>query len=190
MALLLANSPIHVVPTIATSGVLPAAMWAVNLLCAASHGMPVTWTLTPGLAASKSFVSLGRLSPSAPIAQTVMVPVALPVLTAAPVWPAALPPLSALRPQAVTGRAAAVMHATVMAVVRLIGVSLSRGSPTSVSGVGPVVGGVAGCRCVSFGGAMVRGGAAAGAADDQLGGQDLRLEAGLASGDALVEALG
>src|SRR4051794_14675444 len=136
MALLLANSPIHVVPTIATSGVLPAAMAAVNLSCAASQGMPVIWTLTPGLAASKSFVSLDRLSPSAPIAQTVMVPVALPVLTAAPVWPAALPPLSALRPQAVTVRAAAVMHATVMAVVRLIGVSLSQGLPTAVSEVG------------------------------------------------------
>src|SRR3954470_3952488 len=138
MALLLANSPIHVVPTIATSGVLPAAMAAVNLSCAASHGMPVTWTLTPGLAASKSFVSLDRLSPSAPIAQTVMVPVALPVLTAAPVWPAALPPLSALRPQAVTVRAAAVMHATVMAVERLIGVSLSQGSADGCVGGGAV----------------------------------------------------
>src|SRR6478672_6106946 len=126
MASLLANSPIHVVPTMATSGVLPEAIEAVNLSCAASHGMAVTWTLTPGLAASKSFVSLGRLSPSAPIAQTVIVPVALPLLTAAPVWPALVPPLSALRPQAVTVRAAAVMHATVMAVVRLIGVSLSR----------------------------------------------------------------
>src|SRR6478672_2022529 len=126
MASLLANSPIHVVPTMATSGVLPAVIAVVNLSCAASHGIAVTWTLTPGLAASKSFVSLGRLSPSAPMAQTVMVPVALPVLTAAPVWPALVPPLSALRPQAVTVRAAAVMHATVMAVVRLIGVSLSR----------------------------------------------------------------
>src|SRR6476661_9841928 len=124
-ASLLANSPIHVVPTMATSGVLPAVMAVVNLSCAASQGMAVTSTLTPGLAVSKSLVSLDRLSPSAPMAQTVIVPVALPLLTAAPVWPAA-PPLSAPRPQALTVRAAAVMHATVMAVVRLIGVSLSR----------------------------------------------------------------
>src|SRR6476469_10455005 len=63
-----ANSPIHVVPTIAASGVLPAVMAVVDLSCAASHGMAVTLTLTPGLAASKSVVSLDRLSPSAPIA--------------------------------------------------------------------------------------------------------------------------
>jgi hypothetical protein len=126
-ASLLANSPIQVVPTIATSGVLPAVMAVVNLSCAASHGMAVTLTLTPGLADSKSFVSLGRLSPSAPIAQTVISPVALPVSTAAPVWPAAPPLSSEPRPQAVTVRAAAVMHATVMAVVRLIGLSLSSG---------------------------------------------------------------
>src|SRR6476661_3766741 len=145
MALLLANSPIHVVPTMATSGVLPAVMAVVNLSCAASHGMAVTWTLTPGLAASKSVVSLDRLSPSAPIAQTVIVPLALPVLTAAPVWPAALPPASALRPQAVMVRAAAVMHATVMAVVRLIGLSLSRVSEGCV-GLGGGGGMGAGCR--------------------------------------------
>src|SRR6476620_9550982 len=124
-ASLLANSPIHVVPTMATSGVLPAVMAVVNLSCAASHGMAVTWILTPGLAASKSLVSLDRLSPSAPMAQTVIVPLALPVLTAAPVCPAAVPPLSALRPQAVTVRAAAVMHATVMAGVRRSGGSLA-----------------------------------------------------------------
>jgi hypothetical protein len=59
------------------------------------------------------------------MAQTVISPVAAPVLTAAPVCPAVDPPESEPRPQAVTVKAAAVMHATVMAVVRLIGVSLS-----------------------------------------------------------------
>ena len=73
-----ANSPIQVVPTMATSGVLFAVIAVVNLSCAASHGMAVTCTLTPGLAASNSLVSSGSFSPSAPMAHTVMVPVAAP----------------------------------------------------------------------------------------------------------------
>ena len=88
-----ANSPIHVVPTIAASGVLPAVIAVVNLSCAASHGIAVTFTFTPGLAASNSLASAGRFSPSAPIAQTVMVPVALPALTSLPVSAAVLVPL-------------------------------------------------------------------------------------------------
>ena len=80
-----ANSPIQVVPTIATSGVLFAVIAVVNLSCAASHGIAVTFTLTPGLAASNSLASLGRFSPSAPMAQTVMLPLAAPELTALPV---------------------------------------------------------------------------------------------------------
>ena len=94
----------------ATSGVLPAVMAVVNLSCAASHGIAVTLTLTPGLALSKSLASSGSLSPSAPIAQTVMVPVALPLLTSWRRSGRRPPPLSALRPQAVRVRAAAVMQ--------------------------------------------------------------------------------
>src|SRR5215218_572585 len=195
MASLLANSPIQVEPTMATSGVLPAVIAVVNLSWAASHGIAVTWILTPGLAASKSFVSLGRFSPSAPMAQTVMVPVALPVLTAAPVCPAPLPPLplSALRPQAVTVRAAAVMHATVMAVVRLIGVSLSRlfsdGSVGVCEGLWRGRGSVdwlaahrTRTRCSGWG-------ASAGLAEDDRGRQDLRLEVGSSPRDPLVQAI-
>ena len=76
-----ANSPIQVVPTMAASGVLPAVMAVVNLSCAASHGIAVTFTLAPGLALSNCLASVGSLSPSAPIAHTVMVPLALPLLT-------------------------------------------------------------------------------------------------------------
>ena len=118
-----ANSPIQVVPTMATSGVLFAVMAVVNLSCAASHGMAVTCTLTPGFAASNSLASVGRFWPSAPMAQTVIVPLAAPELTALPV--AAAPPPASSRPQADTVRAKAVTPARVMAEVRLIGLSLS-----------------------------------------------------------------
>ena len=118
-----ANSPIQVVPTIATSGVLLAVIAVVNLSCAASHGIAVTCTLTPGFAASNSLVSLGRFSPSAPMAHMVMVPLAAPELTALPVSAVPLPASS--RPQADTVRAKAVTPARVMAELRLIGLSLS-----------------------------------------------------------------
>ena len=63
------------------SGVLPAVIAVVNLSCAASHGIAVTLTFTPGLAASNSLARSGSFSPSAPIAQTVRVPVAGPAAT-------------------------------------------------------------------------------------------------------------
>src|SRR3954447_1644238 len=129
-----ANSPIHVVPTIATSGVLLAVMAVVNLSWAASQGMAVTWTLTPGLAASNSLTRSGSFSPSAPMAQTLIVPVAAPELTALPV--AAAPPPASSRPQADTVRARAVTPARVMAEVRLIGLSLSGWVRESVEGWG------------------------------------------------------
>src|SRR5688500_10609762 len=110
-----ANSPIHVVPTMATSGVLLAVIEVVNLSCAASQGMAVTLILEPGLAAPNSFARVGRFSPSAPIAQTEIVPVAAPDLTAAPVSPPVLSALS--RPHADRVSAAAVRLATVMVVV-------------------------------------------------------------------------
>ena len=73
-----ASSPIHVVPTIATSGAwLPATLVRI-LSCAASTGIYVTLTFTPGFSASNSFVSLPRISPSLPHAQTLIVPVAFP----------------------------------------------------------------------------------------------------------------
>src|SRR4051812_46070060 len=73
-----ASSPIHVVPTMATSGALPPATLVRILSCAASTGTAVTLTLVPGLAASNSLVILPSNSPSLPQAQTLMVPVALP----------------------------------------------------------------------------------------------------------------
>src|SRR6476661_5284468 len=93
-----ANSPIHVVPTMAASGVLPAVMAVVNLSCAASHGIAVMFTLAPGLALSNCLASVGSLSPSAPIAHTVMVPLALPLLTSL-AWSVEAG-ASVLRPQA------------------------------------------------------------------------------------------
>ena len=119
-----ANSPIHVVPTIATSGVLLAVIAVVNLSCAASQGMAVTSTLAPGLAASNSFASAGRFSPSAPMAQTVMVPVAAPLAPPRRSHRRALGGIP--RPQADMVSAAAATPATVMVEVRLIGLSLSR----------------------------------------------------------------
>src|SRR3954454_20873833 len=73
-----ASSPIQVVPTMAASGVLPAAIAVMNLSCAESQGIAVTCTFTPGFAASKSLARAGSFSPSAPIAQIVRDPVALP----------------------------------------------------------------------------------------------------------------
>src|SRR5665647_1234401 len=113
-----ANSPIQVVPIMAASGVLPAVMAVANLSWAASQGTAVTSTLTPGLAASKSLVSLGRLSPSAPMAQTEMVPVALPELTVAAV-PVAVAPVFADRPQAASPMLVVRASATT-AVVRML----------------------------------------------------------------------
>src|SRR6478609_5954439 len=135
-----ASSPIHVVPTMARSGVLFAVTAVMNLSCAAFHGIAVTLTVSPGLAVSKSLISSGSLSPSAPMAHMVRLPLAAPVLTAAPVW-AAAPPLSALRPQAVMVRAAAVMQATVIAVVRLIRCLTFSGCRVLL-GMGGAVGGV------------------------------------------------
>ncbi|MCY1234244.1 hypothetical protein D9M72_468200 [compost metagenome] len=74
----LAKSPIQVVPIWATSGVVPPAMAVWYLLSAASQGMAVTLTLTPGFSASKSLRSAGRASPSLPWAHRVMVPDAWP----------------------------------------------------------------------------------------------------------------
>src|SRR5690349_15463819 len=110
----------------AASGVLPAVMAVVNLSCAASHGIAVTFTLAPGLALSNSLASVGSLSPSAPIAQTVMVPLALPLLTSlAWSFEAAAP---VLRPQADRARAAVASVATVIAGLRLIVVLLLVGN--------------------------------------------------------------
>ncbi|MFN8081753.1 MAG: hypothetical protein U0Q19_19510 [Kineosporiaceae bacterium] len=110
-----ANSPIQVVPTIAASGVLPAVIAVANLSWAESHGMAVTCTVTPGLAASNCLASAGSFSPSVPIAQTVIVPVALPELTA-PAVPVEVPAESADRPQAARANVAPRPSAT--AVVR------------------------------------------------------------------------
>ena len=73
----MANSPIQVVPIRLTSGVLPLAMAAEILSCAASHGTAVTLTVASGLADSKSLTKSWSFSPSVPIAQTLMVPLAL-----------------------------------------------------------------------------------------------------------------
>src|SRR6476661_4087603 len=184
-----ANSPIQVVPTIAASGVLPAVMAVVNLSCAASHGIAVTLTLAPGLAASKSLARAGSFSPSAPMAQTVIVPVALPELMSLPVSAAALPPLS--RPHAVSVRAAAVMVATAIAEVRLIGVSLfHRGEGDGREGSGVRRWGVTrGALGLGADGHRRRR-AAAGGADDQVGRDDLGAAGGGRAGDALVEEVG
>src|SRR4051794_14391809 len=171
-----ANSPIHVVPTIATSGVLLAVIAVVNLSWAASQGIAVTCTLTPGLADSNSLTSSGRFWPSAPMAQTLMVPVAAPELTALPVWAAPLP--ASWRPQADTVRANRATLATVVAVVRLIGLSLS----------GWGMGG--GLRGEGRPGAARRRRAAARGAQDDLGRQDLRVLACGAAGEEVCQPVG
>ena len=84
-----ANSPIQVVPIRLTSGVLPLAIAPAILLCAASHGIAVTLTVASGLASSKSAANSWSTSPSVPMAQTSMLPVALPSAIGPPCsWPA------------------------------------------------------------------------------------------------------
>ena len=79
-----ANSPIQVVPTSVTSGVSPAAMALAILSCAASHGIAVTSTVASGFASSNAAAKSPRTSPSVPMAQTSMVPEALPSSMASP----------------------------------------------------------------------------------------------------------
>ena len=103
-----AKSPIQVVPIWATSGVCPPAMAVWYLLCAASQGMAVTSTVTPGLAASNSLSNAGRFSPSAPCAHIVSVPVAGPSeIDAAGADDSVADPVSLLRPQALSTSTAA-----------------------------------------------------------------------------------
>ncbi len=71
-----AKSAIQVVPIMARSGVLPPAIAVWILLCAASQGIAVNSTFTSGLAFWNSFTNSGSSSPSVPIAQMVMSPVA------------------------------------------------------------------------------------------------------------------
>ena len=97
------------------------AVW--YLLCAASHGMAVTSTLTPGFAASNSLTSSGSFSPSAPCAHTVMVPVAGPcAMPSRGLWRRGRIPLSLLRPQALSATTAASRPAVTMAFLRNIDV--------------------------------------------------------------------
>ena len=75
-----ANSETHVVPARLTSGVSLAAIALAILSCAASNGMTVTLTLAFGFSASKPLAISPSFSPSAPSAQMVIEPVALPDL--------------------------------------------------------------------------------------------------------------
>src|SRR3954467_9412770 len=181
-----ANSPIHVVPTIAASGVLSAVMAVVNLSWAESHGIAVMLTLAPGLALSNCLASAGSFSPSAPIAHTVIVPVALPLLTSLAGVLEAAAPVS--RPQADRARAAVASVATVIAGLRLIVVLLlvgtrACGDRTGGSGSDGVW--VAGARCGR--GARCRRWAATGGTQHQLRRQDLELVVGRGAGDQLVQ---
>ena len=90
--------------------------------CAASHGMAVTSTLTPGFAASNSLTSSGSFSPSAPCAHTVMVPVAGPCAMPAADSGVAADSFSLLRPQALSATTAASRPAVTMAFLRNIDV--------------------------------------------------------------------
>src|SRR3954451_22681861 len=180
-----ANSPIHVVPTIAASGVLSAVMAVVNLSWAESHGIAVMLTLAPGLALSNFLASAGSFSPSAPIAHTVIVPLALPPLTSLAWSPEAAAPVS--RPQADRASAAVVSVATVIAELRLIVVLLlvgiqACGNRTGGSGSDGVR--VAGARR-----GLLTGGwwAATRRAQHQLRGQDLQPVVGGGAGDQLVQ---
>src|SRR5687767_10365997 len=74
-----AKSAIQVVPICATSGVVLPAIAVWYLLCAASHGIAVTLTFTPGFAASNCLSRPGSACPSAPCAHNVIVPVAGPL---------------------------------------------------------------------------------------------------------------
>jgi len=105
-----AKSAIQVEPIIATSGVLPPAMAVWILLCAASHGIGVTSIFTSGFAFSNSATRSGRASPSAPIAQTEIVPVAGP--SSSVVTSSAPPAVSSVRPHPLNSIDAAATAAT------------------------------------------------------------------------------
>lgn len=108
-----ANSPIQVVPIIATSGVVPAVIELTNFSWAESHGTGVTLTVMSGYSSSKPATRSGSASPSAPIAQTSSSPEASSVETASPVSGAASPPAPpSSRPQPVRARAVVVVSAT------------------------------------------------------------------------------
>ena len=79
-----ANSPIQVLPTSVTSGVSPAAMALAILSCAASHGTAVTFTSASGFSSMNAAEKSPSTSPSVPMAQTSMVPEALPSSMASP----------------------------------------------------------------------------------------------------------
>src|SRR5689334_7009193 len=83
----LANSPCMVVPIIDTSGVCFAAIAEAIFWCAASHGTAVTVTFASGFSAVKPLANSASFSPSVPIAQTVISPLALPDPTAFAVEP-------------------------------------------------------------------------------------------------------
>jgi hypothetical protein len=106
------NSAIQVVPIIATSGVVPAAMAVWNLSRAASQGIGTTSMSTSGLASTKSCTKSGRASPSVPMAHTESSPLASPdPRVDASVLPVL--PVSSERPHAVSAvRASAVTRAT------------------------------------------------------------------------------
>ena len=98
----LANSPIQVVPIMLTSGVCWPAMAVAILSWAASNGNDVTVTLASGLSLVKSSASWVSFSPSAPMAHTVISPVALPAAISLPAgWPPE-PESPSSRPQPVT----------------------------------------------------------------------------------------
>ena len=93
-----ANSPIHVVPIWAMSGVSPAAIAEANLSCAASTGIGVISMVTSGLSAMKSSASTPSDSPSAPKAHIDTVPVAGPSAIASASTGADASPPSLTRP--------------------------------------------------------------------------------------------
>src|SRR4051812_43797228 len=109
-------------------------MAVVNLSCAPAQGTAVTLTVVPGLAVSNCFARAGSFSPSAPIAQTVTVPLAGPAPTDAAEVPEPALPLVP-RPHAVAVSAAAAQQAMVTAMVRLIDVSPSRSGLLMRSGL-------------------------------------------------------
>src|ERR1700712_4228663 len=121
------KQPIQVVPICAISGVVPPAMAVWYLLCAASQGIAVTLTVTPGFAASNCLAKAGRPSPSSAWAQMFSVPVAGPVAMVLAALAADSPVLLAvsLRPQAVSTSAAANSTAAAgLALIRNIDVPL------------------------------------------------------------------
>ena len=102
----LANSPIQVVPSRLTSGVWRPAMAVEILSWAPSQGTAVTLTVASGLSFWNSAASLGSSSPSVPMAQTVISPVAGPSAIALDCSAAPSPPPSS-RPQPARARTAA-----------------------------------------------------------------------------------